>query len=59
MKDPAYLEAVQAEAEEGAALDISSTPSVVVNGEVLRGVPEWGALKERIAAAASGTADGG
>jgi protein-disulfide isomerase len=59
MKDPAYLEAVQAEAAEGAALDISSTPSVVVNGEVLRGVPEWAGLKERIAAAASGTAGGG
>jgi len=59
MKDPAYLEAVQAEAAEGAALQISSTPSVVVNGEVVTGVPEWEALKERIAAAASGTVDGG
>lgn len=59
MEDPAHLQAVQAEAAEGAALDVSSTPSVVVNGEVLRGVPEWEALKERIAAAASGTADGG
>jgi protein-disulfide isomerase len=59
MQDPAYLEAVQAEAAEGAALQISSTPSVVVNGEVATGVPEWAALKERIAAAASGTADDG
>ncbi len=59
MKDPAYLEAVQAEAEGGAALEIKSTPSVVVNGEITTGVPEWSALKARIADAAAAAGEGG
>jgi protein-disulfide isomerase len=59
MKDPAHQAAVQAEQAEGAALGISSTPSLVINGEVVRGVPEWEALKERIATAVNGAATGG
>jgi protein-disulfide isomerase len=53
MEDPTHAQAVQAEAAEAAALEISSTPSLVINGEVVRGVPQWDDLKARIAAAAS------
>ena len=59
MNDPAYLEAVQAEATEGATLGIKSTPSVVVNGEVMAGVPEWNELKTRIADAAAAAGEAG
>lgn len=58
MEDPKHQEAVQAEAAEAAALDINSTPSLVINGEVVRGVPQWDDLKARIAAAAGAAADG-
>ena len=36
-----------------AALGIDSTPTLVVNGEFIRGVPEWDALSAAIEAAAS------
>jgi protein-disulfide isomerase len=58
MQDPTYEAAVQAEAAEAAALEINSTPSLVINGEVLRGVPEWDDLKARIEAAAGAAGAG-
>ena len=51
MADPAYLEAVQAEAAEGVALDISSVPTLIVDGEIVMGVPAWKELSARIEAA--------
>ena len=53
MKDPAYQAAVQAEVTEGASLGVQSTPSLFVNGELVRGVPTWEDLKARISTAAS------
>ena len=55
MWDPTvYQEAVEAEAAEAAALGIDAVPSLVVNGEIMSGVPEWDALSAAIEAAASG-----
>jgi protein-disulfide isomerase len=59
MEDPSHLEDVKAEAAEAAVLQITSTPSLVVNGEVLRGVPDWDALSQRIEAGLSGTTEAG
>jgi protein-disulfide isomerase len=59
MEEPVHQAAVQAEQAEGAALGINSTPSLVINGEVVRGVPQWEDLKQRIATAADGAAAGG
>lgn len=53
MDDPKYIEAVEAESAEGRALSVNSTPSLVINGEVLRGVPTWDDLKAVIADAAA------
>jgi protein-disulfide isomerase len=54
MEDPAHLAAVNAELEEGRQLGVNSTPSLIVNGEIMRGVPTWEALSEQIEAAAAG-----
>ncbi len=58
MEDPAYGAAVQAELTEGASLGVQSTPSLFVNGELVRGVPAWEDLKARIATAASAASGG-
>lgn len=52
MEDPDHLAAVEAEAKEGVDLGVNSTPTMVINGQVVRGVPTWEALSEQIAAAA-------
>ena len=55
MWDPTiYQKAVEAEAAEAAALGIDSTPTLVVNGEFIRGIPDWGVLAAAIEAAAGG-----
>ncbi|HKZ90886.1 MAG TPA: thioredoxin domain-containing protein [Candidatus Limnocylindrales bacterium] len=59
MDDPSYRAAAEAEAAEGSDLGVSSTPSLFVNGEIIRGVPEWEALKDQIDAAASGSEEAG
>lgn len=53
MENPAHLAAVDAELEEGRQLGVNSTPSLVVNGEVIRGVPTWEDLAAQIEAAAA------
>jgi protein-disulfide isomerase len=52
--DPALLRQAEAERDEGTALGVSSTPTLFVNGELLRGVPTWEDLSARIQAAADG-----
>jgi len=48
--DPRYVEAVQAEFDEARELGINSTPTLVVNGGLHPGVPDWDELRELIAA---------
>jgi protein-disulfide isomerase len=54
--DPALLREAEAEREEGTALGVSSTPTLFIDGELLRGVPTWDDLSARITAAADGAA---
>lgn len=59
MEDPEILAAVQSEYQEGQDLGVNSTPSLIVNGELVRGVPTWEALSQQIdAAAGDGTGAG-
>jgi protein-disulfide isomerase len=53
MKDPQYQAAVKAELAEGTALGVKSTPSLFINGQLMRGVPTWDDLKNQIATAAA------
>ncbi|CAN5600461.1 hypothetical protein BH24CHL9_BH24CHL9_09630 [soil metagenome] len=53
LDDPKYLEAVRAESAEAGALGVNSTPTLIVNGEVIAGVPAWEDLRARIYAAAA------
>lgn len=53
MEDPKYLEAVEAETARGRALAVNSTPSLIVNGEVIAGVPTWEDLQAVIEDAAA------
>jgi protein-disulfide isomerase len=53
MADPKYIEAVEAETAEGRALSVEATPSLVVNGTIVRGVPAWDDLKAIIEDAAA------
>lgn len=48
LADPTYAEAVLAETDEGRALEITSTPTLVINGEVSPGVPDWNELRDTI-----------
>lgn len=57
LDDPAYPPAVEAEHAQGVELGVSSTPTLVVNGQLLRGVPTWDDLSALIAEAAAGGAD--
>lgn len=57
LEDPAYLEAVEAELAEGRDRGVSSTPTLFVNGELNRGVPDWDQLKANIEAAAAEAQD--
>ena len=59
LEDPAYREAVEADNERGRALSVNSTPTIFVNGEAVRGVPQWEDLDAIIRAAAEAAADGG
>jgi protein-disulfide isomerase len=53
LDDPAHLQAIQAEKAEGADLGVNSTPTLFVNGQILRGVPSWDDLSTQIEAAAT------
>lgn len=53
LDDPAYRAAVEASNEAGRELTINSTPSLVVNGEVIRGVPSWDDLNAVVETAAA------
>ena len=55
MDDPAYRTAVEAENQKGRDLTVSSTPTIIVNGELIRGVPNWDDFSAVIEAAASDT----
>jgi protein-disulfide isomerase len=54
LDDAGYQAAIEAEHAEGADLGVSSTPTLFVNGELIRGVPSWDDLAAVIATAASG-----
>lgn len=54
MADPQHLAAVEAEYASGVELGVNSTPTLVVNGELVRGVPDWDELSAQIEAAAAG-----
>jgi len=48
MENPVHLEAVEAEGLEGRELGVNSTPSLAINGELTRGVPQWEELEALI-----------
>ncbi len=58
MDDPKYRQAVEADNATGRDLGVNSTPTIIVNGEIIRGVPTWDDLdrlvNEAVAAAGSG-----
>jgi protein-disulfide isomerase len=51
--DPVHEEAVRAESARAGELGVDSTPTLIVNGEVIAGVPAWEDLRARIDAAAA------
>jgi protein-disulfide isomerase len=51
LEDPKYIAAVEAETSEGRALGVSSTPTLIINGELSPGVPDWDELRASINAA--------
>jgi len=51
--EPEYLAAVEAEYDTGVQLGVNSTPTLVINGELMRGVPDWDELRSRIETAAA------
>jgi protein-disulfide isomerase len=52
MDDPAYRDAVAADNARGQSMGVDSTPTLFVNGELIRGVPNWEDLDAAIQAAA-------
>lgn len=48
LEDPRYVEAVQAEYDGARELGISSVPTLVINGQLHPGVPDWDELRELI-----------
>ncbi len=57
MEKPEYLQAIQGEAAVASGLGITSTPTLMINGQKMSGVPTWEDLKAAIdAAAAAATA---
>jgi protein-disulfide isomerase len=53
MQDPQYLQAVQAEVQEGQQRGVKSTPTLFINGELRAGVPDWNDLRDLIDAKAA------
>jgi predicted DsbA family dithiol-disulfide isomerase len=51
MQDPTYLEGVQAETAEARELGIDGVPSLVIDGDILVGLPTWEELEAAIDAA--------
>jgi protein-disulfide isomerase len=58
LDDPEYLPAIEAEHSEGVERGVNSTPTLVINGEVMRGVPTWADLSAQIEAAAASASAG-
>lgn len=58
LDDPAHLAAAEAERSEGVERGVNSTPTLFVNGELVRGVPSWDDLSTQIAAAAASASAG-
>ena len=56
MDDPQFLADVEAEGLEGRDLGVNSTPSLIVNGELVAGVPNWDDLSALIEAQAEAAA---
>jgi protein-disulfide isomerase len=59
VENPAHRAAVEAEAAEGAGLGVNSTPSLLINGQLVRGVPTWEDLSDQIRTAAEAAVAGG
>ncbi len=53
MDDSKYLAAVEAETAEGRGLSVNSTPTLIINGELMPGVPTWDDLEAAIEDAAA------
>ena len=53
LDDPDYEAAVEAETAQAREAGIGSTPTLVINGEVSAGVPDWDDLRARIETAAA------
>lgn len=53
LDDPAHAAAVRTETAAAGALGVTSTPTLIVNGEVIAGVPAWEDLRARIDSAAA------
>lgn len=56
LDDPALIAAVQDETALGSSMGIDSTPTLVVNGEIRPGLPEWTELSALIEAEAAAAA---
>jgi protein-disulfide isomerase len=53
MDDSKYLAAVEAETAEGRGLSVNSTPTLIINGALMPGVPTWDDLEAAIEDAAA------
>ena len=58
MDDGSYRDAVEAETAAGRDLSVNSTPTLIVNGEIVRGVPDWGESDAIVRAAAEAASEG-
>ncbi len=59
MDDDSYRAAVAADVAAGQDLGVNSTPTIIVNGEIVRGVPDWEEFDAIVQAAAEAASDGG
>ena len=48
----------EAETAAGRDLSVNSTPTLIVNGEIVRGVPDWGEFDAIVRAAAVAASEG-
>jgi len=56
--DAQYSEAVDAETAEGRSLGVNSTPTLIIDGVLAPGVPDWDELRSRIDSAVAASGEG-
>jgi protein-disulfide isomerase len=59
MDDDSYRAAVAADKAAGEDRGVNSTPTIIVNGEIVRGVPDWEEFDAIVQAAAEAASNGG